>query len=331
MLGALPLARRAGRVVLAGPCLLEVGFEQLYWIPLLRHLLERHRIPPERVVAISRGGCEAWYGDIAARYVDVYDVMGADELQARLSERRARAGDQKQIGIAALDRDLLARVAARLGGERTTVVHPTAMHALLRRHWDGRRPVAGLARRVRWAALDRRRHADAFPDLGGPYIAFKPYTSDSFPDTPSNRALVEALAARLGERRRVVVLGHGLPGDGHVQIPVPDDSGAVETAPAMTLRDQLGAQSALIAGADALVSTYGGMSYVAMFLGVPALGLYSTPAFNPAHVEAARHARAAIGGEAPLELLGVGGNSSLEAAITALEAIAPSTGAPGFV
>jgi len=310
-----------------------VGFEQLYWIPLVRRLLERHRIPPERVVAISRGGCEAWYRDVAARYVDVYDVMDPDELHARLSARRERAGDQKQIGIAPLDRELLARVARRLGGERATVLHPAAMHALLRRFWDGRRPIAELPRRVRYAALDRRPEAlpSALSELRGPYVAFKPYTSESFPDTPGNRGLVEALAMRLGERRHVVVLGGGLPGDGHLQLPVPAAPGVAETESAMSLRDQLGAQSALIAGADALVSTYGGMSYVAMFLGVPALGLYSTPRFNPRHLDAARHARAAIGSDVALEVLNMGGNSSPEAAVTALEAIAPSTGAPGFV
>ncbi|MGZ8999084.1 MAG: hypothetical protein ACXW2T_09540, partial [Allosphingosinicella sp.] len=63
------------RPVVVGPWLMEIGFELLYWIPYVRFHLAKLGIPKERVIAISRGGAGAWYGDLAGRYLDILDVM----------------------------------------------------------------------------------------------------------------------------------------------------------------------------------------------------------------------------------------------------------------
>ena len=47
--------------IIVGPWLSEVGFEILYWIPLLRWIKERFGLDPERVVVVSRGGTQRWY------------------------------------------------------------------------------------------------------------------------------------------------------------------------------------------------------------------------------------------------------------------------------
>ena len=39
-------AAREGRRLLVGPFLGEVGFELLYWIPVVRRLLAEHGVPP---------------------------------------------------------------------------------------------------------------------------------------------------------------------------------------------------------------------------------------------------------------------------------------------
>src|SRR3989442_2720473 len=58
----------AGRgPIVVGPWTSEVGYEALYWIPFLHWFVDRYAIPSSRVVAISRGGVEAWYRGIADR------------------------------------------------------------------------------------------------------------------------------------------------------------------------------------------------------------------------------------------------------------------------
>ena len=41
--------------VLVGPWCSEVGYELLYWIPFVRWALRAYRVPPSRVVVMSRG------------------------------------------------------------------------------------------------------------------------------------------------------------------------------------------------------------------------------------------------------------------------------------
>jgi hypothetical protein len=57
----------------------------------------------------------------------------------------------------------------------------------------------------------------------------------------------------------------------------------------MTPRNNLGLQTAAIGGARAFVGTYGGLSYLPPFLGVPTIAFYSHPAaFRQHHLEMAQ-------------------------------------------
>jgi hypothetical protein len=67
------LARGDGPIV-AGPWSGDVSFELLYWLPLLNWLTGVAGVDPERVVAVSRGGVDAWYANVAGAYHDVEDA-----------------------------------------------------------------------------------------------------------------------------------------------------------------------------------------------------------------------------------------------------------------
>src|SRR4029453_7890176 len=108
----------AGRhPIVAGPWLTEVGYEVLYWIPFLRWFQDAFGITRDRLVVVSRGGMEAAYREIAASYVDIFDVMTPAELAARNAERRSsgEGGGQKQSSASSLDNELLAAARSRLG------------------------------------------------------------------------------------------------------------------------------------------------------------------------------------------------------------------------
>jgi hypothetical protein len=285
------LARAARRKehVVAGPWVGEVGYELLYWIPFLRALCRRYGLPRDRVTVLTRGGAGLWYRDLAADSLEALDLMDADEYVARLAEQRAAARQAKQEAMGELDRDLLARAKTRTG--RATVVHPLLMYARLRFFWEGLMGIDALL-----AQTDHRRldvEPAALPELPSSYVAVKLYFNECLPETDGTRRAVEALVDRLAERTDVVVLSSGRQLDDHVEWSrraerVHDASRWLEP------RDNLAVQARIVAGAEALVSTYGGFSYLGPFVGTPTLAVRVGPPDNARHREVMRAASTGI-------------------------------------
>jgi len=292
----LQLARAGwtGSPVVVGPCLSEVGFELMYWIPFVRRLTERFGLHPEQVTVVSRGGVAAWYDDIAACYIDVLDVFDADEYEVRLTRRRAEAGDRKQLSIARFDREILDRTGGR---QCPTIVHPSLMFLRLRYYWSGERREAALERRTRFRmfsheAITALPPPDAAPEC---YIAFKAYFSDCFPDTGDNRAVLGLMIEHLAEAGDVVVLSAPRGLDDHHDWEPPSGDRIHRAAAWLTARDNLAVQSALIARAESLYCTYGGFASLAPLLGVDAVTFYSTPNHNRVHLGVARRMARDVG------------------------------------
>jgi hypothetical protein len=279
-------AARTGRRVVAGPFLGELGFELLYWIPALRRMLVHHAIEPERVTVVTRAGAGEWYRDIAAHTVDIFELVAPEDYWDLLSRRRERAGDYKQLTIEALDRELTRLALERVGD--AAVVHPVSMYARFRSIWAAtRRPVDALA-----LGDYRRLPAPSFPlphslELPRTYIALKAYFTDPFPKSDANRRLVEHLVAGLTAFTEVVLLSTGLRLDDHVEWQGDHDR-LHPIARYLDARDNLAFQARVVAGACALVSTYGGFSYLGPLLGVPTAAFWSVDNVNPVHLEVLR-------------------------------------------
>ncbi len=285
-------AGRTGARVIVGPWLSEIGFEVLYWIPLLRALLERNGVRPAQVTAISRGGVADWYAGLADGYVDVHDLMGADEFLAAQRSRVDSAGDEKQLQVTPLDRELWRRG----GAADAAVVHPLAMYSRLRYWWAGEAGPDELRRRCDW----RRFRAASAPSrrLPARFVAAKPYFSACFPDTPANLRFVTEVLLRIAGAVDVVLLSTGLRLDEHAETQLADHE-RIHRLGDLEARTNLAEQTRVLARADGLVSTYGGPAYLGSFLGVPTVGLASVANHNPRHLEAARMAAAAMGTPAP--------------------------------
>ena len=114
-----------GRPIVAGPWLGEVGFELLYWIPFLRWFAERYEVPPERLIAVSRGGsAAAGTRSFAGRSHDALSFMALDEFRRKNEDRSGRLGEQKQVAETPLDEEI---ISLRASGGRATVsvLHPS--------------------------------------------------------------------------------------------------------------------------------------------------------------------------------------------------------------
>jgi hypothetical protein len=275
-------AVRAGKRVLAGPFLGEVGFELLYWIPVLRRLLAG--VDRERVTVLTRGGAGGWYRDFAAHAVDVLDLTPPEGYLNELVERRRREGNTKQFFPDELDRRLTQLALERIGD--AAVIHPLVMYSRMRFVLELLQPVEAVTRIGEYRPL-------SLPDRSLPpgcpadYAAVKLYFSDSFADDEASRELARQVLGELAEHSDVVVLTSGQQLDEHQEW-VPAGARIHDSSSWVTPQDNLAVQTAVVAGARELVATYGGFSYLGPMLGVPTRALYTREEFQRVHLDVLR-------------------------------------------
>lgn len=278
------MARRGGPIV-AGPFLSELGFEVLYWIPMLAWVAERHGIDHARLTVVSRGGPEPWYADLAGSYVDAFDHVDAQELKAANDERVRRFRTQKQLEPLHFELELARRAAAAAGVTDAALLHPSLMYELFMPFWRGRDGIALVEKRTRFRPL---------PDVTAPaveamlgdlperFVAVKFYSTPLFPLDDARRAFVRTVMDRLTAHADVVVLAAPVDLDDHEDFSPGGAAGRVHHLPAaMTARDNLAVQTAVLRRASSFVGTFGGFAHLAPFLGTRTLAFTAAPRCLP--------------------------------------------------
>jgi len=280
--------------IIAGPWLSEVGFELLYWIPLLHWIKEKWQLDPERLVIVSRGGASLWYQGLMGRYFDAFSWTDPATFSATSQERWQRDQRQKQFEPAAYDEEIIGRVRKEIGARECGTLHPSLMYRLFAPVIQDQVTFDNLLRHVRYKPLRRPDlPADLAAALPKDYVAVRFYFRPSFPDTQRNRDFVRDLVGRVAKTSPVVLLNTGLELDDHADCSV---DGILSLRGHVTAANNLDIQSRVIANARGFVGTYGGLSYVAPFFGVPSVGFYSDDSdLKRAHREAIRAACHAIG------------------------------------
>ena len=278
--------------IVAGPWLGEVGFELLYWVPFLAWFAERFRVDPDRLLIVSRGGTHCWYRPFASGYRDIFDYLTPEEFRRRHDERVASNGEQKQRTVLAFEHELLRELASDV--QPRVMLHPSTMYRLFNPYWWGHLDERWVYRHARYQRLRRPDGHDAVMPPQ-PYVAVKFYFNDCFPATDANRAFVRSTLERLVACGPVVSLTTSLNLDDHGGV----DARAlgVRALPeCLQPRENLAVQSAIVAGAEAFVGTYGGFSYLAPFYGVRSTAYYGDAAgFSRKHLMMARSAFTTIG------------------------------------
>ena len=300
------VARGRGPIV-AGPWLGEVGYEVLYWIPFLRWFEDVYRIDPQRVIALSRGGVDAWYSGLAGRYVDLFDFFTLEEFAAQNATRRSETegGDQKQFGFGAFDREIISRVERHLGYFGMRVFHPALLFRLLKQFWLGKRSIDYL-----WQHTRFERHPPPPPaalDLPAEYVAAKFYSGTALPNSDAAHRALRALVSRVAEQRTVIVLDTGIAVDEH-QDYVFDGLPNVRTLRgALAPRVNLGVQTQVIAHARQFIGTCGSLTWLAPMLGVPTVAVFADDRPLTPHLLVASHVYRAVGAArfAPLDIRAV--------------------------
>ena len=295
---------QSGKPIIVGPWLSEVGFEVLYWIPFLTWAVKEFELSSDRLVVVSRGGARAWYRDLAGHYVDIFDLMSVKQFRRRNESRWQDGGNQKQMAVGDFDDRIVELVKARQGLNDVTVLHPAVMYRLLRYYWYEKGAISLLQKHAVYRRMPAMDAASMLKTLPKEYVAVRFYFRPSFPDTPENRTLIARLIRALARRTPVVLLNPGLSLDDHEDFDPGTGMGVHKLDHLMTPTTNLEVQSAVIAHARAFVGTYGGLSYLGPFYGVPSIGLFSDEAeLVSTHLDVSRRLSRRLG--APLVTLDV--------------------------
>jgi hypothetical protein len=274
------LLGRSDRPIVVGPWCGEVGFELLYWIPFVHWLVERARIDGQRLVVVTRGGADVWYRDLGSRSVEIFDLIDADAF-------RGHAETWKQHRLSPFDRRLLSGAIAAAGLQRVQLLHPLVMYRLFTSYWKEEAVLEPITAFLRYAPLPAPPLHPVAASLPADYVAAKFYFSQSFSDTPENRAFVQRAIASAAEQAPVVLLHAGARLDDHHDALISATPG-VQVLHA-DVRDNLAAQSAVVARARGFIGTYGGFSYLAPLYGVDSLSFFSArDKLVPFHLEHAQ-------------------------------------------
>jgi hypothetical protein len=289
-------------IILAGPWCSEVGYEVLYWVPFLRWVAAAYRIPPDRIVAMSRGGTSSWYAGVADRYVEILDFVSPQDLAAR-----AAAGILKQHEISDFDRDLVQRAARTLGLPAFTgLLHPSLMFRWFAPFWSGHETLGFVEQHTRFARMTPP-EVELPVALPPVYAAAKFYSARSLPDQPVVRAQLRAIVEGLGERLPIVNLDTGLGIDDHADYTLTSSERVVSMSGRLDPSSNLAVQTRIVAGARMFVGTCGSLAWLAPLLGVPTVPVFTDASFLHAHLHVARRVYGRVGAApfSPVDLTGI--------------------------
>jgi len=283
--------------IIVGPWLSEVGFELLYWIPMVRWAQQTYGLDRERLIVVSRGGVAGWYGEIANRYCELFDFFNPEEFATFNKERQKASGMQKQKQISPVEGELLKRVQQSLGLDDCELLHPNVMYSgMLRYHWSQRSSMDHLLLHTRYEKMDIPEPGEIEARLPRNYYAVRFYTRESFNDSPDSRKFVRGLLEQMLERRDVVLLDSPFKIDDHDNVEWAKAAGngtkfnnrLIQAADWMTPANNLDVQTRIIARSRGFVGTYGGLSYLAPFFGKPSIAFHErTDDVMDAHVNTA--------------------------------------------
>jgi hypothetical protein len=283
-------------------------------------VVDTYGLPAERLFVISRGGVASWYGNMAARYADVFSYFSTDEFRAGTTLKK-----QREVG--AFDAAVVRRIVAEHDLGASELLHPGLMYRLLMPFWKEQAPSSRVDKYLTYRPLEAP-DDPVLRELPAEYVAVRFYFSDCFPDTAANRAFVSSTIDALSRQAPVVLLNTPFAVDDHRDAEAP--VGRVHTISAqMTLERNLAVQTAVVARAKAFVGSYGGYSYLAPFYGVPSLAFFSDRTFKTHHLHVAQRVFDRLGGPS-LVALDVADLPLVRHAMTGTRDAGPGTGDSGL-
>ena len=259
-------AWRSDQPLILGPYLSSVTVELLHWRPFIAWMRARFGPRTAPVVAVSRGRVDAWYAGLADRYIDVCDLLPFETYMTHRQDVVRNGGTLKQKGVSDFDQELLDEVATRLGAAETAVLHPSVLLRVCSAIQDGAVPISWLAEHARYDRFDTPPLPPGDTLAQEPYVAASFWYCNCFSDSARHRKVVDDVLQEVSRRVPVVLVNPDV-------IPGLSDSIAANDRIRVVATGQTDHaqrdQAAVIAGARAVVGTFGGMPLLAPSYNIP--------------------------------------------------------------
>lgn len=233
-------------------------------------------IDRSRIIPISRGGAAAWYG--VPTGIELYAMRSVTDVRVATMVHHRQTGMLKQVTITPFERQIVREVAATLKLSTYHLLHPSWMYQRLERFWHGDKGPGWLQRHVRFATPGAPTlPADIAAKLPEKYAAVRFYARPTLPLRADIEQFCAATLATIARTIPIVLLGHTLPLDDHVDFKPPSGVPVIRLTDLcpVTPENNLALQSAVIAKAQGFVGTYGGLSQLALRYGKPTVTVYS--------------------------------------------------------
>lgn len=278
-----------GKDLLIGPWISEVGYELLYWIPLLRKLKNLEIINFDNSLVVSRGGVNSWYADICDNYFEIFDLISLEEFRKFQENNYQISGTEKLYDDSILFTEFAKKFIPR--NRHIELFSPSKMFAILQPLFAQKGRLSPY--RMGFDLLDfgvinseifSTQRLDLMNEIG-PYITIKFYQRPSFNLAGDEVTSLQKLLFDLSKKFTLVNLEQKKVFDKTH----PSMSRILEgidfiDATDLPIQSNLGLQTTLIKNADLHLGTYGGPSYIASMVGTPSFNFVSSGVgLNPVH------------------------------------------------
>lgn len=262
--------------IMLGPWRSELGFESMYWLPFLSFLASKVKDFDKRASIITRGGLAPLYQKVAHQGYDLYALRSVDDVRREnLFDQKVRQKGKtiKQIEPTEWDEKVTEDAAEAMSvGSVYHTVHPAWMYWALAPYWEEKAGLEYLASMTDYALIPKV----SLPNVPLPksYVAVKCYGRATFPyPHPEVAGWVQKTVAMIAQQAPVVLLNSGSGYDDHIDIPI-SGKNIISLPSDVPPEENLLMQTAVLSHATAFVGTYGGVSQLALRLGVPSCSVW---------------------------------------------------------
>lgn len=266
------LLKRTNLPILCGPWRGEVGFEAMYWIPFLKRMIKSYGIAPDRLIPITRGGADVWYG--MGKGVELYDLRTPQDVRVENRIQHAKHRMLKQMAWTDFDKAVVRDAAAHLKLDYYHTIHPSWMFQRFEPFFASNMSLQALEKDALFDALT----VPAAPEgLPASFVAVRFYLRHTFPGNQTVVQFATESIKTIAAHTPVVLLNSGVHVDDHSDLSVKNVPNVVKLRDLceVTPQNNLAVQSAVLGRAVGFVGTYGGLAQLALRIGKPSVSYYA--------------------------------------------------------
>lgn len=260
------------RPILLGPWRSEVGFEVLYWLPFLAQLRRDYGWDKSRLVALSRGGMGALYD--TAGQADLYQFLPVETVRLHTWRAQQQRASTKQFAVEPWERHVSQLAADSLGLTNPIVFHPSWMYQTLEPSWLDQMPMGAFSKWINPLPLPTLPLPEGLK-LPERFIAVRIYGRSTMEPHDGVMLTLKQALAKFAAKQPLIFLTSDERYDDHGDLLRASGANQADLGPHLTVTNNLAVQAAVLQRASLFIGTYGGLSQMALRLGVPSIALYT--------------------------------------------------------